>query len=147
MFLNSQALGGSWDTLGRSRDALGALLGTPGALLGQSCALLGRSWGSLGTLLELLGASWALHGRLLDATCKNYKKNHFFEAQLGAPNPTKLAQKSFKNRCKQKHWFCSDFLLFLHLSRTSRKSSNLEFCRSCRCFTRFFKGWRLTLTS
>ena len=126
--------------------------GALGTLLGALGTLLGRSWGTLGCSWELLGRSWSALGALLSAlgtllgkyTIKN-KKKPFLKAQLGALNPPKLAQKSFKNRCKKNIGFKAFFLLFLHLSRTSRKSSNLEFCRSCRCFTRFFKGWRLTL--
>ena len=129
-----------------------------GALLERSWALLERSWGALGTLLGALGSSWGALGALLELSWALLERSWarirkkvvcdlFLEAQLGAPNPFKLAQKSFKNRCKKKIGFKSIFYVFLHLSRTSRKSSNLEFCRSCRCFTRFFKGWRLTLTS
>ena len=33
------------------------------------------------------------------------QKKPFLKAQLGALNPPKLAQKSFKNLCKKKHRF------------------------------------------
>ena len=93
-------------------SALGALLGALGTLLGALGTLLGRSWDALGCSWELLGRSWSALGALLSAlgtllgkyTIKN-KKNQFLKAQLGALNPPKLAQKSFKNRCKKKHRF------------------------------------------
>ena len=73
--------------------------GALGTLLGALGTLLGRSWDALGCSWELLGRSWSALGALLSALGtllgKNTKKNPFLKAQLGAPNPHKLAQKSF----------------------------------------------------
>ena len=88
----------SWGALGTLLGALGTLLGRSWDALGCSWELLGRSWSALGALLSALGT-------LLGKNTKKSRKNLFLKAQLGAPNPHKLAQKSFKNRCQKKHRF------------------------------------------
>ena len=80
--------------------ALGTLLGRSWAPLGSSWGALGHPWGALGALLGALGTrlgrSWARLGRLLDATWKSVEGDGALEAQLGAPNPAKLAQNPSK---------------------------------------------------
>ena len=78
----SIALGALLGALGRSGDALGDLLG--------------RSWGTLGALRSLLGASWT-------HLAKKPGCAGTLGAQLGTQNPTKLTQKSFKNRRHKTH--------------------------------------------
>ena len=104
-------------------SALGALLGALGTLLGALGTLLGRSWGDLGCSWELLGRSWSALGALLGALGtllgrswakirKKKQKNQFYKAQFGAPNPLKLAKKSFKNRCQKKTLILKRFFTF-----------------------------------
>ena len=90
------------------KHVLVALARFSGAL-GRSWGALGRSWGALGRSWRALGTLLGALGRLLDASwtqlAKNSKKNLFFKAQLGAQNPFKLAPKSSKNGCQNKHSF------------------------------------------
>ena len=73
--------------------------------LGRSWDALGGSWGALEPLLGRSWGSWKPLGRLLDASCEKASGDHFVGAQLGSQNPPKLAPKSFKNACLNKHRF------------------------------------------
>ena len=77
-------------------DALGTLLGALGRSWEALGRLLGRSWGTLGALRSLLGASWT-------HLAKKPGCAGTLGAQLGTQNPTKLTQKSFKNRRHKTH--------------------------------------------